>query len=85
MVVIALAWIVSLVGVVVVARGTQQPPVKVVPPNAMGDIVSGDAIGFRISPAQSQKGVVSGTWVVKVNGLWVPAFSSPTVRPGGGN
>jgi hypothetical protein len=67
--VIALVWVLSLIGVAVVAQGTQQAPVQVVRPNLMGDVVSGDAIGFRISPAQSQKGVVSGTWVVKVNGV----------------
>jgi hypothetical protein len=82
--VVGIAWVLSLVAVGLAAQG-QPAPVQVVRPHEMGEVVSGDAVGFRISPVQNEKGVVVGTLVVKVNGAWVTARLAPIIRPGGGN
>lgn len=43
-------------------------------------VVSGGDVGFRIE-GRSATGEPLGTWVIRVNGEWVPVASKPSLRP----
>ena len=45
----------------------------------LGTIISGNDIGFRLD-GFSNAGV-TGVWMVKLNGAWMPATASTTARP----
>jgi hypothetical protein len=43
-------------------------------------IVSGEDVGFRIE-GRTPAGDPLGTWMIRVNGKWVPATAKTGVRP----
>ena len=45
----------------------------------LGTIISGNDIGFRLD-GYSNAGV-TGVWMVKLDGAWMPATASTTARP----
>jgi hypothetical protein len=45
-------------------------------------VVSGSDIGFRVE-GRNQAGEPIGTWVIRVNGEWVPVAPKPSLRPTG--
>jgi len=45
----------------------------------LGTIISGNDIGFRLDGFSSAG--VTGVWMVKLNGAWMPATASTTARP----
>jgi hypothetical protein len=63
---LAVAWIVSLVGVATVVA---QVATHMVPPK----IFSGSDVGFRVERIDPKAGSVIGKVVVNVNGQWVDA------------
>jgi hypothetical protein len=47
-----------------------------------GQVLSGTDVGFRLE-GTDRSGNVRGTWVVRVNGRWVPTVSVPKAIPTG--
>jgi hypothetical protein len=72
-IVVATLWIVSLALVGSLASAQVRRPE---PPAA---VISGTDIGFR--PEGWQGKVRTGTWVVRIDGQWVEAASSPKISP----
>jgi len=67
------AWIVSLVGVGLWAQGDLQRVPTPTEGQPVGDVISGENIGFQRLAAPTQAGKVVGRWMVRVNGKWVEA------------
>ena len=51
------------------------------PARADGRVLSGPDIGFRIEGQDARTGNPTGTWVVRVDGQWLPVGSAPAVHP----
>lgn len=64
---IATLWIVSLVGVAVWA---QSPGPTMREGRNIGDVITGDNIGFQRVVAPTRSGAVVGRWMVKIDGQW---------------
>jgi hypothetical protein len=47
----------------------------------LGAVISGNDIGFRVEGFN--RGVVPGTWMVKVGAAWAPTGSPATTKPAG--
>jgi len=45
-------------------------------------VVSGSDVGFRVE-GRNPAGEPTGTWVIRVNGEWVPVAPKPSLRPTG--
>jgi len=74
-------WVLSLLVVGVLVSVSAQAPRDVIPssPSSAPVVFSGSDLGFR---ADGWKGKArTGTFVVKINGEWVDAIESATVRP----
>ena len=67
-------WVVSLVIVAATTAGLMQAQAR------EQTIVSGGDVGFRIE-GKSPAGDPFGTWVIRVNGKWVPVMPTFGVRP----
>jgi hypothetical protein len=84
-IVVAILWVVSLLGVGVWAQGgagANQTPVQrpALPGGTTGPVLSGDNLGFQpIGPQDDPDGRLRGRFVVKVQGQWVPVYSAPTI------
>lgn len=50
-------------------------------PRADVRVISGADIGFRVEGRDIRTGNPTGTWVVRIDGEWVPAGPSIGVRP----
>ncbi len=72
-IVIAALWILSLVGIGVIASA--QPPQRRDP----AAVITGSDIGFR--PDGWRGKARTGTWVVRVNGEWVDAVEAVKPQP----
>jgi len=70
---VASAWIVSLVGVGLWAQGDPQRVPTLMEGQPIGDVISGENIGFQRVATLPQKGKAVGKWMVKVDGKWVEA------------
>jgi hypothetical protein len=91
--IVVCAWVLSLVGVGLLAQSSQQPPPPAAqggtPPREVrpltlgpqtgGQVYSGDNIGIRVTGEVDRNGSVQGTLVVKMNGQWVNVSSAPKV------
>lgn len=79
-VVIGAMWVVSLVGVAVLAQNNSAPPretihvqgpAPLIQREANGPIISGDDLGFQpITGSTSRPGQVAGKLMVRINGEW---------------
>ena len=59
---------------------TPQFPAQQPDPNAV--IISGNDVGFRVDRQDTERlGRITGTWVVRVNGLWIEPAASLRGRP----
>jgi hypothetical protein len=77
-VVLVAGWISSLVGVAVWAQQgpTQARSVHVQEGQAIGDVITGENIGFqRVYSTHSPNGKVVGKLMIKVDGRWLEAQS----------
>lgn len=78
----AIVWCTSIVtlaatasGILASAQGlTRQPPTE-------ARVLSGRDVGFRIEGKDPRTGRPTGTWVVRIDGRWVPVGSTPSVVP----
>ena len=70
-----LLWALSLiiVGAFAHAKTPAPQPFTQTTPRGSTDarILSGSDVGFRVE--RTEKDVVSGTWMVRINGKWIPA------------
>ncbi len=83
-IVVAILWVISLVGVGVLAQGgagANQTPAQrpALPGGAPGPVLSGENIGFQPIGPQDRDGRQGGRFVVKVQGQWVPVYSAPMI------
>ncbi len=72
---IVFAWILSLVGVAVWAQERKPAPgIELKSGDPIGDVITGENIGFQrvMSIEPDRQGKISGQWMVKVNGRWMP-------------
>jgi hypothetical protein len=69
-----LLWVVSLVTVAATTVVLMQAQPREL------TIVSGEDVGFRIE-GKSPAGEPFGTWMIRVNGKWVPVMTKFGVRP----
>ena len=71
-------WCASLIAVAgattVLMRAQAAPP-------AVGTIISGNDIGFRVDSSKEKDGGVAGTLVVRIGGRWVKASSMVAAVP----
>jgi hypothetical protein len=77
---IAFVWALSLISVALWAQGREAVPPPagtILPPDTTGRVLSGENIGFRVNAWQTEKGMLQGTLVVRVNGQWVAASFTP--------
>ena len=83
--VIAFAWVLSLVGVAVLAQSAG--PKTYLTGEPMGPVITGENIGFQpIASPPTKEGALVGKWMVKLNGKWVDtAPFIGIVRGGGGS
>lgn len=65
---------IGLAGFTLVAQESRLPRNEV-------RVVSGQDIGFRVEGRDLRTGNPTGTWVVRIDGNWVPVGTSPTVIP----
>lgn len=85
LVVTAIVWAVSLVGVGVWAQGSQSEKLTVVPmPRQtgipIGQIITGDNIGFQqVAGPPDRPGQVTGNILVRIDGQWYEVVSPPRV------
>ena len=69
---LVLLWALSLiiVGVFAHAQTPAKPPTQTTPRGTDARILSGNDIGFRVE--RPGKDVIGGTWMVRINGEWIP-------------
>ena len=75
---VAVAWLVSLAGVALWAQsGDVRRAPTLVPTltegQPIGEVITGQNIGFLRVAGQSAPGMVVGKWMVKVDGVWLEA------------
>ena len=78
---VAIVWLVSLVGVALWAQSgdvVKPPPGVVRAPTVVegqivGEVITGQNIGFARVAAQNSPGKVVGKWMVKIDGVWMEA------------
>jgi hypothetical protein len=73
---VALVWVLSLVGVGVLAQDNQPATVTPAPgtkvPSPSREIISGENIGFkRVVNSSDRPGQVTGQLMVKIDGTWL--------------
>lgn len=81
---VALAWALSLVGVGLWAQGAQggavKPPRTIETGKLIGDIITGENIGFqRIASTSERSGQVTGRIMVKIDGEWREVVPAPGI------
>ena len=84
LVTVALVWALSLVGVGLWAQGAKvgavKPPQTIETGKPIGDIITGENIGFqRIANTSDRYGQVTGRIVVKIDGEWKEIVSAPGI------
>lgn len=74
------AWVVLILVLFAFAVGAAMPQSPAFAQTPDARVISGSDLGFRVE-GRDRAGNPQGTLVVRVNGAWVPATSSLSLRP----